>query len=352
MPIAGFVRLRRHIFGRQSAINTAEPGQRAYPFKGVPDNNLNWTDPDIDAGSIYPIAAPTREAPDLTAALTAPTLNYNDLPLMFSGIFGGGENGTGTPDVHWGWDPAAAAPLDDFDLFTYQFGDDVTTDWFQLIDGYLTELTITGPSGLGALSAAMTWRFGDIFSTGSTDAPATGTVPAPVTVAVDDVPVYLKDASIFIADTTAGLSGGQVLDALNNFELRIAQVVDEKRAANGTQTFAPFGFGRGEASIELEMTFHKTADIVGTGSESDKWMSDVAVNRYIQLVFESTAEADTAVPYSWTFTLPCRYYTRTEGEINNNTAVVLTAHGFYDPDDLAGIFPTDVVNTLADIGAS
>ena len=89
MPIQGFTRLRRHQFGRQVAFGDAVPANRAYPFSGVPDVNLNWTDPEGDFGSIDPIAPPTRGAPDITASLTAPILNYNDLTLIMSAFFGG-----------------------------------------------------------------------------------------------------------------------------------------------------------------------------------------------------------------------------------------------------------------------
>jgi hypothetical protein len=41
-----------------------------------------------------------------------------------------------------------------------------------------------------------------------------------------------------------------------------------------------------------------------------------------------------------------RYYTRTEGEVGGNTVIVLTAHAFYDVEDLEQVFTTDVVNTI------
>ena len=108
-------------------------------------------------------------------------------------------------------------------------------------------------------------------------------------------------------------------------------------------------------AIEVEMTFAKTSDIVGTGSESDAWMSDDAVNRYLRLITTSTTLiAGTAVPYKWTQTMPIRYYTRTEGEIGGNTTVVLTGHAFYDPDDFTGVYTSAVVcdMTNADLGAT
>jgi hypothetical protein len=49
MPVAGLVRLRRHLLGRQAAHGTVVPATRAYPWSGTPDNELNWTNPELDA---------------------------------------------------------------------------------------------------------------------------------------------------------------------------------------------------------------------------------------------------------------------------------------------------------------
>lgn len=352
MAVQGLVRLRRHLFGRQATMGTLVDPVRAYPFKGVPSNELNWTDPDIDSGSIDPVAAPYRLAPDLTESLTAPVVYYNDIPLMLSGVFGGGVDGSGSPDVHWAWDPASAT-VDAIDPWSYQFGDDVETDWFQYSDGVIESLEITGPEGLGALSASMTWRFGSIRSTGSTDSPNSGTVPIPgLTPDVAGVPVYLKDGAIYIADTEAGLGAGQITDALHTFTLRVNQPYDLKRYANGDKSFDVDDYGRQAREIQLECTFAKTTQTVGLLSESDFWMSDKAVNRVVRVAFESTEEADTGTFYSWDFAMPMRYYTRTEGEVGGNTVIVLTGHAFYDADDFGGVFSSDLVNTLADIGAS
>jgi hypothetical protein len=347
VPIQGFVRYREHQFGRQDAFGNKIPATRAYPFTGVPSVDLAWTDPEIDVGSIDPVAAPYRGAPDLTAALTAPVVNYNDLPLMLSAFFGGGitPSGGGTAKT-WAYDPASTT-VDAHDFFTYEFGDDVLTDWFQLGDGLLESLEFTGPEGLGPVTASMGWRFGSAASTGSTDAPVEGSVPTSgLTVANDDIVVYLKDCAIYIASSTAGLAAGQVSDALHTFTLRLSQEIDQKRFANGDQSFDADDLARSSRSIELECTFAKTADTVGTGSESDAWMSDSAVNRFVRLTFTSTELAQAVTPYSWTFDMPMRYYTRTEGEIGGNTTVVLTGRAFFDSGDLDGIFPTTVVNTL------
>jgi hypothetical protein len=347
MPVQGFVRLRKHQFGRQSAFGNPEPATRAYPFQGVPSVVLNWTDPEGDFGSLFPIAPPYRVAPDLTAALTAPVVNYNDLPLQLSAALGNDEVPTGAGAAKtWAWVPSALTP-DPFDLHTYQFGDDVLTDWFQLSDGILTELTFTGPETGGPVTSSMSWLFAEARSTGSTDSPADGTVPtAGLSVETNAIPVYVKDMSLFINSTAGTIGTTQITDALHSFDLTITVGVDQKRFVNGSQSFAIQEYGRSSMLVELACTFAKTADTVGTGSESDAWMSDDAVNRYVRLRAESTALAQAATPYSWVLDLPLRYYTREEGEIDGNTTIVLTGRTFLD-DTLDHAFSTTVVNTLA-----
>lgn len=347
MPVQGLTRLRKHLFGRQFTFGTPVSATRAYPFSGVPTPDLVWTDPEIDAGSLYPVAPPTRGAPDLTAALTANLLGYNTIPIIFSGFFGGAVEPTGAGTAKtWLWQPSGDTP-DDIDSYTYQFGDDVLTDWYQFLDGIIESFEITGPEGLGALTASTNWRFGGVNSTGSTDSPVTGTVPtAGLSVDTAEVPIYLKDIGIYIASSVAGLAAGQVTNALHTFTFSGTREMDQKRFANADQSFDIDDYGHGPHSLSLGLTFAKTADTVGTGSESDAWMSDVAVNRWIRIVATSTVEAQSGTDYSMTLTMPCRYYTREESNIGGNSTIVLTANAFDDQDDLGGPFEATVVNTL------
>lgn len=349
-PVQGFTRLRKHQIGRQSVVGTKVAATRVFPFSGVPSNNLNWTDPDIDVGSIVKVVKPTRGIPDLSFPFTVPQLDYNTLAALLCYFFGGNVSPTGGGTAKtWAHLPAAVAPLDPFDFGTYEWGDDVVTDWFQWGDGFIESLTITGPEGLGPCTASGTWRFGSIASTGSTDSPASGTVPTPGLTLDDDPPVvYLKDMGIYIADNTAGLSAGQILNALHTFELNLAQTFDAKRFANATQSFDVSDYGRTGFTAELNATFAKTSDTVGTGSESDAWLADEAVDRYIELKFESLKEAQSGVPFSWDNKMAARYYTRTEGEAGGNSVIVLNAQAFYDADDLGGFVDSTVVNTLTD----
>ena len=347
MPIQGFVKSRAHQLGRQAAFGTPHAASRRYPLSGTPDVNLNWTDLEVDAGALITVAAPYRQAPTIGASLTDPALAYNNLPLYFAGIFGGGEAGAGTPDVTWEWEPDMLVPQEP-DYFTYEFGDDVLTDWFQLTDGVLDSLTITAPEeGAGVLTAALNWQFMDAASTGSTDSPVVGTVPTPgLALDTDPTPVYLKDCKVYVDSTPGGLGGTQLTDAVHNFILTITAEIDQKRFANGTQSFGADAVARVGYTIEIAMQYAKTDDTVGTGSEADAWFSDTAVARYVKVAFESTRDADTATPYTWYFSLPIRYYTRAEGAIGGNTTVTLTGHAFYEPDTIQNAFKTGVVNTL------
>jgi hypothetical protein len=359
MPVQGLVRLRKWQGARQAVQGTVVAATKAYPWRGVPDVDLQWTDPDVDAGSIDPTVAPIRQGDEVTFDLTDNGLEYNSLPALMGGFFGGDveptSSGTGGLAKTWTHDPSSTTP-EEPDPFTWEFGDDVTTDWYQFGDSVVESFEIVFPEQLAAATGSVTWRAGSVGSGSSTDQPVTGTVPTPgLSVDTAGAKVYAKDTAIYIASSVAGLSGGQVSDALYTATLRFGGEFDLKRWMNGAQNFDINEIVRASRSIEVEMTFAKTSDIVGTGSESDAWMSDDAVNRYLRLITTSTTMIPgTSVPYKWTQTMPIRYYTRTEGEIGGNTTVVLTGHAFYDPDDFDGVYTSAVVcdMTNADLGAT
>lgn len=352
MSLAGLIRYRKHQLGRQSSIGTAVAAVKAYAWAGVPDVNRNWTDQEVDVGSLDPIAEPYLLAPDITAPLTSPALRYNDLPALLAAIFGGDVTPTGAGDAKtWAFAPASLT-VDDPDVFTYEFGDDVLTDWYQLRDGILESLELVGPTGLGPLTMSGAWRFGAMFSSGSTDNPDSPAVPtAALDVDPSEAIVYLKDGALDIASTVAGLDAGQITNALHSFTWRVSGDIDIKRFANGAQAFDVDGYGRATRMIEFVLVFAKTDDTVGEGSESDAWMSNTAVARYMRLRFESLLNIETGpdVPYSFDITAPCRYYTREEGAEGGNSTITLTAHAFYDADDLEAAILANVVCTQATI---
>jgi hypothetical protein len=158
--------------------------------------------------------------------------------------------------------------------------------------------------------------------------------------------------SLYIADTEAGLGAGKINNALHTFSLTITQESDDKRFADGTQTFDVSDRSRTGLAVELACTFAKTSQTVGTGSEADDWYSDEAVSRYVRLGFISTKFVTGSTPYSWTPEFPMRYYTRSDADSAGNSVVVLTGRAFLDEDDFDGFFRSVVVCGLteADLG--
>lgn len=354
MPVLGYTRNRRHLLGRQSVFGTPVPAVRAYPFSGTPDEDEQWTDPEGDFGSVYPVAAPFRGVGEYGANLSLNPLNYNDLTQILSGFFGGGVTGSGTPDVTRIWQPAADGS-DDFDVYSYEFGDDADgtggkpNDWFQNTDGILTSFTIDSPeTGAGVLTSQQQWMFGNFYYAGSTDNAPGISIPSITDVPdTDPVQIYLKDASVFMDSDPSDIGSTQLSDSVHKFTLRGTQEPDKKFYVNGSQSFSPQNWGRGRVGIEIDLIYAKTEDTVGVGSESDAWSADQSVPRFLTVAFESLVMADIAVPYSWLFSMPLRYYTRTEGNIGGNSTVQLTGHAFFEPDTLAYPFYSELVNTLA-----
>jgi hypothetical protein len=353
MPVvlAGFVKNRAHQFGRQTAFGTTVAAKRRYAMKGVPAPDPQWTDPDVDLGSVYTVAAPNRMSGSYPASLTIPTLHYNDLPLIHSAFFGGGVVATGGPAWIRLYAPSATEP-DEVDPWSYEFFDDTgATDGFQFRDGVVESFEITG-TGKGALSATLNWQFGAFFGQGFTDYPAFPTIPTALTIEPNEAVVYMADLFASLASSPYDLGyASRIENALHAFTLRGTKTLDRKEFANGDHSFDVDAWGTASVMLELEATWAKTTDIIGTGSESDAWMSTQAVDRYVGITAETDpaqVEADTGVPYLWDAAMPMRYYTRTEGDMGGNATVVLTGHGFADLNHDIGPFQGQVVNTLAD----
>ncbi len=347
MTVEGLVRLRKHQMARQDTFGTKVAATRRYPFTGVPSVDLQWTDSEVDTGSIVTTIAPVRGPGEFGASLSDPQVAYNTIPLYMEGVLGGNENPSGGTIETWTHFPSAIDPLETQSVFTYEFGDDVTTDWYQLGDGVITQLTITIPEGLGAVTADAEWNFGSAASNSSTDSQPSPAVPTgSLTLPSNQAIVYGKDMSIYIASTEAGLSSGQIENAFHSGVITITQEYDDKRFANGTQTFEVSDRSRTGYNVEYALTLAKTSDTVGTGSETDAWFSDESVDRYIKLGFESTVMVAGSTPYSWDISGPIRYYTREEGESAGNAVIVLTGNSWYDASDFNGFFRSVVVNSL------
>jgi hypothetical protein len=352
VPIQGFVRFREHQWALQGSnsatISTpANPATRVVPLSGVPSVNRNVTFDDVDEGSLDPIQSPYFGALDITETLTGPTM-YDDLPWYLAlGVKGPGSPSGATAKT---WTiQASSLTADPVVLVTEEFGDDVTTDWYQLFGGTAESLTFSGELTT-PVETNIGLRFAGFKQTGSTAYPVTGTVPT-AALTVDSTPqrVFLDDAEIFINDTAGAIGTTKISDALASFELGIDNTLDQKRYANGSNTrFQIAGYGRGEREITLTAQWHKQSTIVGTGSESDDWMAATPTKRFVELKFTSPEIITGSTPYSWSVRGAMFYTTREDTEINGNTTVTLTGRFVYDS-DLAYAFRSVVVNTLASL---
>ena len=247
MPVslAGFVKNRAHQFGRQSAFKTAVAAKRRYAMKGVPAPDPQWTDPDVDTGSIYVVAAPYRMGGSYPASLTIPVLHYNDLPLIHDAFFGTNASGTGTPAVVWDWNPSATTPANP-NGYSYEFFDDTgTTDGFQFRDGILESFEITG-EGKGPLSATLNFQFGAFFGQGFTDFPADPVIPTVLAFEPNEAIVYMADLFISLASSPYDLGyTSRIVDALHSFTFRGTTELDRKEFANGDHSFDVDAWGAG-----------------------------------------------------------------------------------------------------------
>ncbi len=351
MPVVqGFTRFRKRQWGTQgsnvSVINTAVAATRVLPWQGVPVVNLNYTFPAQDEGSLHKIAGPYPTASDITTAVTGP-LNYNDAPYLFTaGIIGGIAPSGGGAAKTWTHVPTSltASPLG---MFTEEFGDDVLTDWWQLMGTVFESWTLTGDNTMGPLQLSGNTRSASWKSTSSTDHPVSGTVPtAALTVDPAPTPVFMGDCELYLNTTSGAIGTTKISNALEGFVLSVTNVLDHKRYANGSNTrFAIAGYGLGGQDITLELTLAKTTDTVGLLSQNDIWFDDTPAKVYAELRFTSPTIITASTPYSLSIRLPYFYTVRADGAAGNNTQIMLTGTAVYDSGTTYAL-RASVVNSL------
>lgn len=352
MPIlGGFVRFREHQWGYQgsnsSLISTPVAATRSMPLSGTPDVNRNLTFSEDDQGSVDPISAPYYGALDVTESLSG-ILDYDSLPWYISAAVKSGTTPTGGGSAKTWTQVASSLTRPIAGYITEEFGDDVLVDWYQFFGGIGETLEISG-EGNDALNVNLGMRFAGFKSTGSTSYPVTGTVPTTgLTVAADPPRIFLADGELFINDSAATIGTTKISDALTAFNWSVNNTIDQKFAANGSNSrFQPFDLPISGREITLRMQFHKTSATVGTGSESDDWMSSTPVKRHVELRFTRPSPFITgSTPYSWSLRLPLYYTTREEVDASGNTQIALTGRVVYDA-TLTYAISSVTVNALA-----
>jgi len=358
MPVAGFTRFRKIQVGSQgsnsSVLLTAAAATRVLPFRGVPDVNVNWTHPDVDTGNLHKTIAPYRKRADYTIPMQG-ELTYNDLPYILTSVLKGGiiPSASSTSRT-WTITPTSTGSPDPLDFKTIQQGDDVgdpagetPADWYQLIGSLVERVTFEGPQDMGPVTVDSTWRAARVNSSGWTDHPVSGTVPT-AALTVDTAPtyVYMGDLELFVNDSAGAIGTTKVSNAVHALTLAIENNYDLKAWANGSNTrFDLQDYGRGEQAITLDVTYAKTSQTVGTGSESDKTHDDDAQERFVELRWTSPALAAAGINYSFNVRMALWNVRRTDGEIGGNTTVRLTGDVHYNA-TLTYAIRTVTVNTL------
>lgn len=323
--------------GKQTVKDTPVAATRIFPYRGNLLINLNWTDPDVDVGSIDPVLAPYRTGSEITESLTGP-LQYNDIPTMLGAGLIGGVAATGGGAAKTWTHTALSTSSTTFDYFTDEWCDDVQTDGSQAFGGIVERIQWGFGEDMGAWEATSDWRFINV----------NRVVPQTVGLSASSnsgVFVYGTDTSFWINDTAGAIGTTQILDGVHSFQQTITNTIDVKRFANGSNAVGRFGvndFGLSARAINTEITFAKTTQSI---AEVAKWFNTSSVDRFIEIRNISPDIITGSTPFSFNIKTAGRWYTRTDGEIGGNTTIVLGCNSFYDATGLTYSYRGVTVNT-------
>lgn len=342
MPvIQGFVRFRKHQLGKQTAFGSNAAATRVLPLRGVPKVNPNWTDPDLDTGTLDPVVSPYRTGIEITCT-TAGDLDYDTLPALLSAAIKGGVTPTGAGAAKTWTHQAASETADDWEYFTDEWGDDTNaSDGFVFRSGIVESLDLSFDDKLGPWKVSADWRFAklDTYPTARTGGLNVDTSPHYV---------YGADSELYINDTSGAIGTTKIADALISARISVENEVDVKRFANGSNTrFEVAGYGRAGRKITAEFTFEKTTAVF---AEVTNWLASAAVDRFVELRATSPdiiAASAPAAPYAASIRLPLRWRMREDGDSGGNATITLTGEGYYDASGLGYPFRSVVVNARA-----
>lgn len=338
MPIAGFSRFRQWAFSAaQSAHGTAGTPSGAFPWRGTPTVDPNWTDIDnVDLGSIDPILDPYRTSLDTTATLAGP-LDFDSIPIIMAGGVKGGVTATGGPAYTWAHQ-AVSLTATTLDEFSAQWGDDYANDDFRFKDGIVESIELSFDENLGPWQVSTQWYFGS--------ASPNVTRVAGLTIGSNLPLVFGADTTLSINSTSATIGNTLISNSLHKANVKITNTIDKKRFANGSNSrFAVAGYGLAGRTIEASFTFAKVDAIVGlTTSELRNFLNSTAITRYLELVVTSPQIITGSTPYSWSQRFAGTWRTKGDAELGGNSTVTLMLKGKYAA-DLGYAYRSSVVNS-------
>jgi hypothetical protein len=336
--VQGFRRFRKHQWGLQGSFSSNTSATRVLPWRGPIEVDPAREFPDVDTGSLDPILAPFNGPQENTSSLEITAFAYDDAPYFWSALVKGGVTPTtsGTSKT-WTYQAASLTP-DVFAYFTDQWGDDVTTDWIHGGSGVGDAGELTVDEGLGVYTGSIDM----VYARAQLGAGPTGGLT------VDDTPqwVYGADTEVFLNSTFSTIGTTKIDSAVRGITFRIANNLDRKRYANGSNTrFQLADYGRGEREIEVELVVEKTAAVI---AERATLVDEPVPKRFIELRTTSPELASAGIPYSQSIRVPAKLMSATDGEIDGNSNITLTYRGVYDS-DLGYALRVVVVNTLSSL---
>lgn len=344
-PIPGVTRLRKFQLGVESTFKTQVPCTRRMPWTWVPDVNPNLTFTTADTGTLPMAIAPYPTAQDLVGPATG-ELFANDVPTLFSAAIMGGISPTGAGTAKtWAYTPAALTQ-DVFDTWTGEWYDDATGDAWAFTGGVINDFTLTYPDNQGPIALSANWRFAKIggYDTSAAGDPGPATPTAGLFVDLVPTPLFAADTQLYINDTAGTIETTALSDVLYNSTISYNNNLDVKRFQNGSNTrFQVQNYGRGERVIQFTGTGAKQASWI---AEAVKWIAASPSERFFGIKTTSKALAEAGIPYSLDIRIPGYWITRTNTEVNTNTAFQMMAHQVYDP-TLQYDFAASVVCTRA-----
>ena len=333
MAVQGFVRLRKHQFGKQTSFSSNASATRALPYRGAIVYDPQRELPDVDTGSIDPILAFFNGAASITSSLEGKAA-YNDMPYLWSALAKGGVTATGATAYTWTYQ-AASLTADPFEYYTHEWGDDAQN----IIGGasVIDSAELSFDDSLAAFNVREDWISARaLFGTGLTGG-----------LTVDSSPTWMygADTEVYLDTVYTSIGTTKLSDTIRGVSVQINNNLDQKRYANGSNTrFQLAGYGRGEREILVTITCEEQAAVLTEVATLD---DDPVPNRYIEIRTTSPVIITGSTPYSQSIRIPARLAQAPEyGEIGGNATITLTYRGYYSS-DLGYALRAVVVNTLA-----
>jgi len=251
--LPGNVRFRALQMGKETTFGTAVAATRRMPWRFAPTVDPHWTTPDVDTGTLDPAIAPYRMAVDVTGQANGPS-DADSIVTMWAGLLKGGVSPTGPTDSAYTWQfSPASTSADAFEIFTAEWGDEVTNDQFQYLDGVVDQVTLAFPQDLGPIAMTADWRFA------SAVYPIVGGLTPGLSVATNPPWLYGADTQLCIDDVYGSIGITPLVNTMHDASIQIQNNLDIKRFSNGSNTnFAVAGYGRGARMMTTTFTFAKS----------------------------------------------------------------------------------------------